>query len=96
MGFLYINALCKEKGRYQSITRNGISFGSIMIRVLMKLVLIILLSFYESQFLITQFDFPFAKGCNDGMYVNKQIKGIAYFSNKNRISAMSTLQDHMH
>ena len=76
-----INAIWKRKGSPQDPTKyRGISIGSISTKAAMNIILTRISEFYEAQLLDTQFGFRSGRGCNDGIYVLKQLQEISYQS----------------
>lgn len=65
-----------RKELQEALVYRSIWIGPIIVKVWMNIILISLSSFYESQFLTIQFGFRSSKGCNDGIYVIKQLHEI--------------------
>ena len=94
-----ITALWKQKSSPKDpLMYRGISIGSIIVKLLMNIILDRLSNFYESQLLTTQFGFRSGKGCNDGIFVVKQLQEIACRSNKKLYTCfvdLSAAYDHI-
>ena len=94
-----ITALWKQKGSSQDpLMYRGISIGSIVVKVVMNIILSRSSQFYESQLLNTQFGFRSGKGCNDGIYVMKQLQEVACRSKRKLYTCyvdLSSAYDHI-
>ena len=78
-----ITPLWKNKGSSTDPTKyRGISIGTVLCKVGMKIVLKRLSTFYEQQLKRTQFGFRLSVSCNDGIYMVKQLQHIASISDK--------------
>ena len=78
-----ITALWKNKGNAFDPTKyRGISIGSILCKVGMNIALKRLDEFYETQVKANQYGFRRGVGCNDAIYVVKQLQEIASVSQK--------------
>lgn len=80
--FSCINALWKKGRPQDSHTYKDIYIGSIIVKLLMDIVLTKFSPFHESQILAAQFGFRSGKEANNGIYTIKQLKEIAYMSNR--------------
>ena len=73
----------KRKGSAMDPSKyRGISIGSTLCKVGMKIILKRISSFYESQIKRTQFGFRKGMGCNDGLFMMKQLQEIATLSQR--------------
>ena len=73
----------KKKGSAADPSKyRGISISSTLCKIGMNIILKRLSSFYESQLKRTQFGFRDGTGCNDGIYVVKQLQEIASSSQR--------------
>ena len=94
-----ITALWKRKGSPLDTTKyRGMSIGSILVKVLNNIILKRVSQFYEGQLLATQFGFRTGKGCNDGIYVCKQLQEMAHRSKKKLYTCyvdLSAAYDHI-
>ncbi|XP_071959537.1 uncharacterized protein [Antedon mediterranea] len=82
-GLSKLTTIWKKKGSpLDPSMYRGISIGSTFSKILMVIILSRFSIFYESQLLRTQFGFRSNRGCNDAIYVIKQIQEIAYRSNR--------------
>ena len=78
-----LSALWKRKGSALDPTKyRGLSIGPILCKVGMNIVLKRLDQFYESQLKSNQYGFRRGVGCNDAVYVVKQLQEIASISQK--------------
>lgn len=78
-----ICAIWKNKGSMTDPTKyRGISIGSTLCKVAMNIILKRLSDFYEQQLMRTQFGFRSGMGCNDGIYMLKQMQEVAETSDK--------------
>ena len=78
-----ITPIWKKKGNASDPSKyRGISIGSTLCKLGMTIILKRLSIFYESQLLRTQFGFRSGLGCNDGVYVIKQLQDIASMSQR--------------
>ena len=94
-----ISAIWKQKGSPLDKTKyRGISLGSIIVKIVMNIILTRTSNFYERQLLTTQFGFRTGKGCNDGIYMCKQLQEIAHRSNRKLYTCfvdLSNAYDHI-
>ncbi len=80
-GVTKISAIWKRKGSVKDPSKyRGISIGSLMTKIAMNIILKRISVFYESQLLPTQFGFRSGRGCNDGIYVCKQLQEVSHQS----------------
>ena len=78
-----ITPIWKKKGNASDPSKyRGISIGSTLCKLAMTIILNRLSKFYESQLIRTQFGFRSGLGCNDGIYVIKQLQDIAFMSQR--------------
>ena len=78
-----ITPIWKRKGSALDPSKyRGISTGSIMSKIGMNIILRRLSKFYEEQLKRSQFGFRQGVGCNDAIYVAKQLQEIAYTADK--------------
>ena len=78
-----ITALWKNKGdAYDPTKYRGLSIGSILCKVGMNIILNRLDPFYEDQIKDNQYGFRKGVGCNDAVYVVKQLQEIASVSQR--------------
>ena len=94
-----ITPIWKKKGSALDPSNyRGISTGSTLSKVGMKIILSRLSKFYERQLKRTQFGFRSGMGCNDAIYVVKQLQEIASISNKTMFACfidLSAAFDHI-
>ena len=94
-----LNAIWKKKGSIMDpLMYRGISVGSIMVKLVMNIVFARMSDFYESQLLPTQLGFRKGKGCNDSIYIMKQLQEIAVLSNRKLYTCyvdLSAAYDHI-
>lgn len=73
-----ISPLWKRKGSPSDpATYRGIALGPILVKLFMNVLMVRMKDFYEGNLLKTQFGFREGKGCNDGIFVMKQLQSIA-------------------
>ena len=73
-----ITPIWKKKGNAMDPTKyRGISIGSVLCKIGINIILKRLSKFYENQLMRTQFGFRSGVGCNDGVYMIKQLQEIA-------------------
>ena len=73
----------KGKGNAMDPTKyRGISIGTVLCKVGMNIILKRLSTFYDEQLKRTQFGFRAGMGCNDGIYMLKQLQDIATLSQR--------------
>ena len=73
----------KNKGSVSDPTKHrGISISSILCKIGMNIILKRTSNFYENQLKRTQFGFRKGTGCNDGIYVVRQLQEIASASQR--------------
>ena len=78
-----ITALWKNKGKASDPTKyRGISIGSILCKLGMNIALKRIDQFYEMQVKANQYGFRHGVGCNDAIYVIKQLQEIATISQR--------------
>ena len=78
-----ISPIWKKKGSAMDPSKyRGISISSVFCKIAMNIILKRLESFYESQLKRTQFGFRNGVGCNDGIYMLKQIQEISQISQR--------------
>ena len=78
-----ITPIWKQKGSALDPSNyRGISNGSIFCKVGMNIILKRMSTFYEHQLKNTQFGFRSGSGCNDGIYMLKQLHEIAVASDR--------------
>ena len=78
-----ITPIWKKKGSAMDPSKyRGISTGSILSKVGMNIILKRISGFYENQLKRSQFGFRKGVGCNDAIYVAKQLQEIAYVANR--------------
>ena len=78
-----ITPIWKRKGSASDPSKyRGISNGSILCKVGMNIILKRMSSFYETQLKNTQFGFRRGAGCNDAIYMLKQLQEIASISER--------------
>ena len=76
-------AIWKNKGNAMDCTKyRGLSIGSTLCKIGMKIIIKRISKFYESQLKRTQFGFRKGMGCNDGLYMMKQLQDIATLSQR--------------
>ena len=82
-GISKIRAIWKRKGSPTDTKKyRGISIGFILTKVAMNIILQRWSSFYTVQLLETQCGFRSERGCNDGIYVMRQLEYITNQSNR--------------
>ena len=73
-----ITPIWKNKGSASDPSKyRAISIGSVLCKVAMNIILKRISSFYDQQLKRTQFGFRTGVGCNDGIFMVKQIQDIA-------------------
>ena len=78
-----ITSIWKKKGNANDPTKyRGISIGSVLCKVAMNIILKRTSKFYENQLRRTQFGFRTGTGCNDGIFMLKQLQDIASLSQR--------------
>jgi len=78
-----ITPLWKRKGsRLDPCMYRGIALGSILVKIFMNIIIDRMETFYNKNLLKTQFGFRKNKGCNDGIFVMKQLQSIAIQQNR--------------
>ena len=90
-----ISKLCtiwKNKGSpVDPETYRGISIGSTCLKILTSIIINRISPWYETQISRTQFGFRTGKGCNDAIYVCKQLQEIAYKTKQKRYTCFIDL-----
>ena len=78
-----ITAIWKKKGNANDPTKHrGISIGAILCKAGMNIILKRIANFYNTQLKRTQFGFRSGMGCNDGIFMIKQLQDIASLSER--------------
>ena len=78
-----ITAIWKKKGNaFDPSKYRGIYIGSALCKIGMNVILRRLSHFYENQLKRTQFGFRSGTGCNDGIYMLKQLQDISSLSQR--------------
>ena len=78
-----ITSMLKKKGNTLNPAKyRGVSIGSVLCKIGMNGILKRLSAFYDQQLKTTQFGFGRGVGCNDGIYMVKQLQEIASASQR--------------